>query len=39
MLSPLGEPEWLLAYWSRERLFSMEARREWVEPDLGELPF
>jgi hypothetical protein len=39
MLSPLGEPDWPLAYWTRERLFSVEARRMWVGPDLGELPF
>lgn len=38
MASPLGEPDWLLAYWSRERLFSVEARRTWVAPDLRPLP-
>jgi hypothetical protein len=32
--SPLGKSDWILTYWSRERLFSVEARREWVEPDL-----
>jgi hypothetical protein len=37
--SPLGQPEWLLEYWSRERLFSVEARRNWMEPDLAPLPF
>ena len=37
--SPLGQPEWLLKYWSRERLFSVEARKYWVEPDLAPLPF
>jgi hypothetical protein len=37
--SPLGQPEWLLQYWSRERLFSVEARRHWVDPDLTPLPF
>ena len=37
--SPLGRREWMLAYWSRDRLFSVEARREWVEPDLAGLPF
>jgi hypothetical protein len=26
-------------YWTRERLFSVEARRNWVEPDLAPLPF
>lgn len=37
--SPLGRSDWLLAHWSRERLFSVEARREWREPDLAPLPF
>jgi hypothetical protein len=39
MSSPLGQPDWLLEYWSRPRLFSAEARREWVEPDLAPLPY
>jgi hypothetical protein len=39
MESALGEPDWLLVYWSRERLFSVEARRAWVGPDLNEFPF
>ena len=39
MASPLGKSDWLLAYWSRSRLFSVEARRLWVEPDLQPLPF
>ena len=39
MRSPLGQPEWLLQYWSRSRLFSAEARREWLEPDLKPLPY
>jgi hypothetical protein len=30
----LGDSGWILAYWSRERLFSVEARRMWVESDL-----
>ena len=29
-----GRSDWLLAYWSRERLFSVAARRAWVDPDL-----
>ena len=37
--SQLGDPEWLLVYWTRGRLFSVEARRRWVEPDLQPLPF
>jgi hypothetical protein len=39
MESPLGDPDWLLAYWSRERLFSLQARRAWAEPDIQSLPF
>ena len=37
--SPLGDPDWLLAYWSRARLFSVAARRTWVDPDIRPLPF
>ena len=37
--SRLGNPDWLLEYWTRPRLFSVEARRAWIEPDLKELPF
>jgi hypothetical protein len=39
MASALGKSDWILTYWSRERLFSGEARREWVEPDLLGLKF
>jgi hypothetical protein len=39
MASPLGRSDWLLAHWTRERLFSVEARRRWLEPDLKPLPF
>jgi hypothetical protein len=39
MASPLGKSDWLLAYWTRARLFSVEARRDWIEPDLKPLPF
>lgn len=39
MTGPLGNKQWALAYWSKERLFSVEARRNWVEPDKGPLPF
>ena len=35
----LGRSDWLLAHWSRERLFSVAARRNWLEPDLAPLPF
>jgi hypothetical protein len=39
MLSPLGDKSWPLVYWTKDLLFSVEARRRWVEPDLGPLPF
>jgi len=39
MASPLGRSDWILVHWSRERLFSVEARRVWVAPDLLSLPF
>ncbi|MBW8708985.1 MAG: hypothetical protein JF627_06930 [Alphaproteobacteria bacterium] len=34
-----ANPNWLLEYWSRERLMSVQARRAWLEPDLKALPF
>jgi len=37
--SRYGHTEWLLAYWRRETLYSVAARRNWVEPDLAPLPF
>jgi hypothetical protein len=39
LASPLGDPDWLLQHWSRERLFSVRARKHWVDPDLKPLPF
>jgi hypothetical protein len=39
MASPFGKSEWLLAFWSRPRLYSLEARRAWVDPDIQALPF
>lgn len=39
LASPLGRPDWLLQYWSRERIFSVEARRGWLPPDLKPLPY
>jgi hypothetical protein len=39
MASTMGNPNWLLEYWSRDRLMSVEARRQWREPDLKALPF
>ena len=39
MASNFANPNWLLEYWSRDRLMSVEARRGWLEPDLKALPF
>ena len=36
--SPMGKRDWPLRFWSKERLFSVEARRGWVEPDLAAMP-
>ncbi|PVM87248.1 hypothetical protein [Caulobacter radicis] len=37
LATPLGDRAWPLAFWSRERLFSIAARRGWMEPDLAPL--
>lgn len=34
LASACGRSDWLLAYWSRERLLSAAARRAWMDPDL-----
>jgi len=39
MATNLGNPNWLLEYWTRDRLMSVDARRAWLEPDLKPLPF
>ena len=39
LASEYGRPDWPLAYWSKPVLFSVAARRAWVEPDLQPLPF
>ncbi|MFN4177239.1 hypothetical protein [Phenylobacterium sp.] len=39
LAGPFGRSDWPLAYWSRPRLFSPEARRAWLDPDLSPLPF
>jgi hypothetical protein len=39
LASDYGRSDWLLAYWSKPLLFSVEARRSWVEPNLRALPF
>jgi hypothetical protein len=36
--SPFGDKGWLLQYWTAEVLFSKEARRDWIAPDLALLP-
>lgn len=36
--SPMGRRDWPLRFWSAERLFSVEARRGWVKPDISPLP-
>ncbi|WP_336511972.1 hypothetical protein [Sphingomonas arenae] len=38
LLSEVGSREWPLRFYSRERLFSVEARRRFVKPDLQPLP-
>jgi len=37
--SPAGRRDWPLAFYSRERLFSVTARRSFVEPDRAPLPY
>jgi hypothetical protein len=36
--TPIAGRDWPLSYYTRARLFSVEARRGWVEPDLRSLP-
>ena len=38
LLSPMGSRDWPLRFYSAERLFSVEARRHFISPDLAELP-
>lgn len=38
LLSPMGRRDWPLRFYSSERLFSVAARRAFVEPDLTPLP-
>ncbi|BEU99636.1 hypothetical protein [Novosphingobium olei] len=35
LASEIGPRDWPLCFYSRDRLFSVEARRGWVEPDLA----
>jgi len=39
LTSDYGRSDWLLEFWSKRLLFSVAARRAWVEPDLKPLPF
>ncbi|NUS99444.1 MAG: hypothetical protein HOP96_00515 [Sphingomonas sp.] len=38
LLSPMGRRDWPLRFYTRERLFSVEARRWHVAPDLSAMP-
>jgi hypothetical protein len=38
LLSPMGQRDWPLRFYSPQRLFSVEARRHFIEPDLRALP-
>ena len=38
LLSPMGRRDWPLRFYSPERLFSAEARREFIDSDLSALP-
>ena len=35
LASPVGPRDWPFEFYPRERLFSHEARRAWIEPDLA----
>jgi len=35
LMSEIGDRRWPLCFYSKERLFSVDARRGWVEPDLA----
>ena len=37
METELGDPDWLLEFWTKETLFSVEARKSWVGPDKAEI--
>ncbi len=38
LLSPMGRRDWPFRFYSRERLFSVAARRDFVGPDLAAFP-
>jgi hypothetical protein len=37
LATPIGARDWPLRFYSRERLFSIAARRGWMEPDLSQI--
>ena len=38
LLSPMGRRDWPMRFYSRERLFSVDARKSYVAPDLATMP-
>ena len=38
LLSPMGKRDWPLRFYTPERLFSVEARRAFIPPDIAALP-
>ena len=38
LLSPIGRRDWPFRFYSSDRLFSVEARKDFVAPDLAALP-
>jgi hypothetical protein len=38
LLSPMGQRDWPLRFYSPQHLFSVDARRSFVRPDLASLP-
>ena len=38
LMSPMGRREWPLRFYSRDRLLSVEARRNYIPPDIAALP-
>jgi len=38
LMTPMGRRDWPLRFWSKELLMSVEARRDFVEPDLRAMP-
>ena len=38
LLSPMGRRDWPLRYYSPPRLFSVEARRSFIRPDIASIP-